>query len=82
MNKNSRKSMLLFFTLILMTCFSLLEAGKKVRIEGVVLSSTPQRMIVDDLRGRQFIVLLEPGLRSKSKRRTSFATPASIGPQI
>ena len=40
MNKNSRKSMLLLFTLILVTCFSLLEAGKKVRLEGVILSST------------------------------------------
>ena len=60
MNKNSGKSMLLLFTLILLTCFSLLEAGKKIRLEGVILSSTGQRMIVDDLRGHQFVVRLEP----------------------
>ena len=60
MNKNSGKLMLLLFTLILLTCFSLLEAGNKVRLEGVILSSTGQRMIVDDLRGHQFVVRLEP----------------------
>ena len=80
MNKNSRKSMLLFFTLILMTCFSLLEAGKKVRIEGVVLSSTPQRMIVDDLRGRQFIVLLEPGTEIQEQTKNFLRYPRIYRP--
>ncbi len=69
MNKNSRKSMLLLFTLILMTCFSLLEAGKKVRLEGVILSSTEQGMIVDNLRGHQFVVRVQPDTEIKEQTR-------------
>ena len=75
MNKNSRKSMLLLFTLILVTCFSLLEAGKKVRLEGVILSSTEERMIVDDLRGHQFVVRLEPQTEIEEQTKNFLRDP-------
>ena len=80
MNKNSGKSMLLLFALILMTCFSLLEAGKKVRLEGVILSSTEQRMIVDDLRGHQFVVRLEPQTEIQEQTKNFFRYPRIYRP--
>ena len=80
MNKNSRKSMLLLFTLILMTCVSLLQAGKKVRVEGVILSSTPQRIIVDDLRGHQFVVRLEPGTEIQEQTKNFLRYPRIYRP--
>ncbi len=80
MNKNSRKSMLLLFTLILITCVSLLQAGKKVRIEGVVLSNTPHRIIVDDLRGHQFVVRLEPGTQIQEQTKNFLRYPRIYRP--
>ena len=80
MNKNSGKSMLLLFTLILLTCFSLLEAGRKVSLEGVILSSTGQRMIVDDLRGHQFVVLLEPQTEIEEQTKNFLRYPRIYRP--
>ena len=80
MNKNSGKSMLLLFTLILLTCFSLLEAGNKVRLEGVILSSTGQRMIVDDLRGHQFVVRLEPQTEIEEQTKNFLRYPRIYRP--
>ena len=80
MNKNSGKSMLLLFTLILLTCFSLLEAGNKVRLEGVILSSTGQRMIVDDLRGHQFVVRLEPQTEIEEQTKNFLRYPRIYWP--
>ncbi len=80
MNKNSGKSMLLLFTLILLTCFSLLEAGNKVRLEGVILSSTGQRMIVDDLRGHQFVVRLEPRTEIEEQTKNFLRYPRIYRP--
>ena len=80
MNKNSGKSMLLLFTLILLTCFSLLEAGNKVRLEGVILSSTGQRMIVDDLRGHQFVVWLEPQTEIEEQTKNFLRYPRIYRP--
>ncbi len=80
MNKNSGKSMLLLFTLILLTCVSLLEAGKKVRLEGVILSSTGQRMIVDDLRGHQFVVRLEPQTEIEEQTKNFLRYPRIYRP--
>ena len=80
MNKNSGKSMPLLFTLILMTCGSLLEAGKKVSLEGVILSSTGQRMIVDDLRGHQFVVRLEPQTEIEKQTKNFLRYPRIYRP--
>ena len=72
-------SRILLLAFILLGCSSWLAAGKgkKIRIDGVVLSSNGQQMIVDDLRGQQYVVKIGPQTEIE-ERKTNFLREARI----
>ena len=75
MTKTSTRPMLLLFALILITLFAFLEAGKKVRVEGVILTSNGNRIMVDNLRGRQFLVQVQPQTQIEEKKQNFLRDP-------